>query len=147
VPTSQGLDATFNTFQYGTATPAGADGIAFVLAATNPASPSIPASIGPTGGSLGYSAFSAASGLPDGYLGIGLDAYGNFSNKSFEGSGCTNPSNISTQMPGQVVIRGPGNGLVGYCPVQSSAATASSALAQADRVDQGRVDGPGRGGD
>jgi large repetitive protein len=130
VPTSQGLDATFNTFQYGTATPAGADGIAFVLGATNPASPSTPTAIGPTGGALGYSSTSATSpaqsGLPYGYMGIGLDAYGNFSNKQYEGSGCTNPSNISTLMPGQVVIRGPGNGTVGYCPVQSSATTSTS---------------------
>src|ERR1700683_1377399 len=37
VPTSQGLDARFNTYQYGTATPAGADGLGFVLAAVNPA--------------------------------------------------------------------------------------------------------------
>ena len=29
-------------------------------------------------------------------------------------------------MPGQVVVRGPGNGTVGYCAVQSSAATATS---------------------
>jgi uncharacterized repeat protein (TIGR01451 family) len=126
LPTSQGLDATFNTFQYGTATPAGADGMAFVLAATDPSNPAIPTTIGPTGGSLGYSAFSSATGLPDGYLGIGLDTYGNYSSSSFEGSGCTNPSNIKNQMPGQVVVRGPGNGLVGYCPVQSSAATATS---------------------
>ncbi|HET7014345.1 MAG TPA: putative Ig domain-containing protein, partial [Streptosporangiaceae bacterium] len=127
VPISQGLDATFNTFQYGTATPAGADGIGFVLAATDPSNPAIPATTGPTGGSLGYSAFGSSSGLPNGYLGVGLDVFGNFSNKSFEGSGCTNPANISKAMPGQVVIRGPGNGLVGYCPVQSSAATANSA--------------------
>ena len=29
-------------------------------------------------------------------------------------------------MPGQVVVRGPGNGTVGYCALQSSAATATS---------------------
>ena len=29
-------------------------------------------------------------------------------------------------MPGQVVVRGPGNGRVGYCALQSSAATATS---------------------
>ena len=130
VPTSQGLDATFNTYQYGTASPAGADGIAFVLGATDPANPSAPTAIGPTGGSLGYSSESATSpaqsGLPYGYMGIGLDAYGNFSNKQYEGTGCTNPSNITSLMPGQVVIRGPGNGLSGYCPVQSSATTSTS---------------------
>src|SRR3984957_9660320 len=43
VPTSQGLDVNFNSYQYGGA---GADGIAFVLAAVNPANPVIPAAMG-----------------------------------------------------------------------------------------------------
>src|SRR5580700_4620874 len=77
VPTSQGLDVTFNSYQYGGN---GADGIAFVLAAVNPANPLSPSIIGPSGGSLGYSAHGAA-GLSYGYMGIGIDAYGNFSNK------------------------------------------------------------------
>jgi large repetitive protein len=126
-PTSQGLDARFNTYQYGTAVP-GADGLGFVVAAVNPANPATPTSTGPSGGSLGYSAFSTQSGMPDGYLGVGLDAFGNYSNGKggFEGSGCTDPPNITSRMPGQVVIRGPGNGTVGYCAVQSSAATATS---------------------
>ena len=121
-----------------------------MLAATDPSNPSIPATIGPTGGSLGYSAncgSPTASGLPDGYLGVGLDVYGNFSSKTYEGTGCTNPSNIKNQMPGQVVVRGPGNGTVGYCPVQSSAATATSAALTLTGQHQDRLDGPGRGGD
>ena len=123
VPTSQGLDVTFNSYQYGGT---GADGLAFVLAAVNPANPVIPTALGQPGGALGYSAAnSSTSGLTDGYLGVGFDAFGNFSNK-FEGSGCTDPANISQRMPGQVVVRGPGNGTVGYCALQSSAATASS---------------------
>ena len=123
VPTSQGLDVTFNSYQYGGTA---ADGIAFVLAAVNPANPTVPASIGQSGGALGYSApNSSSNGLTDGYLGVGIDAYGNFSNK-YEGSGCTDPANINSQMPGQVVVRGPGNGTVGYCPLLSSAPTATS---------------------
>jgi hypothetical protein len=121
VPTSQGLDVTFNSYQYGGN---GADGIAFVLAAVNPADPHTPSTIGQSGGSLGYSAHGAV-GLSYGYLGIGIDPWGNFSNK-YEGTGCTDPANIAQQMPGQVVVRGPGNGTVGYCPLQSSAATATS---------------------
>ena len=39
VPTSQGLDVTFNSYQYGGT---GADGLAFVLAAVNPATRSFP---------------------------------------------------------------------------------------------------------
>ena len=123
VPTSQGLDVTFNSYQYGGT---GADGLAFVLAAVDPANPVIPTAIGQSGGALGYSALNSnTNGLTAGYLGVGLDAYGNFSNK-FEGSGCTDPPNITQRMPGQVVVRGPGNGTVGYCALQSSAATATS---------------------
>ena len=123
VPTSQGLDVTFNSYQYGGT---GADGMAFVLAAVDPANPVIPSAIGQSGGALGYSAQnSSANGLTDGYLGVGFDAFGNFSNK-YEGSGCTDPANIAQRMPGQVVVRGPGNGTVGYCALQSTAATATS---------------------
>ena len=123
VPTSQGLDVTFNSYQYGGT---GADGLAFVLAAVNPANPVIPTVMGQSGGALGYSAQNSnTNGLSYGYLGVGFDAYGNFSNK-YEGSGCTDPPNISGPMAGEVVVRGPGNGTVGYCALQSSAATATS---------------------
>ena len=123
VPTSQGLDVTFNSYQCGGT---GADGLAFVLAAVNPANPVIPSVMGQSGGALGYSAEnSSTNGLSYGYLGVGFDAYGNFSNK-YEGSGCTDPPNIAQRMPGQVVVRGPGNLTVGYCALQSSAATATS---------------------
>ncbi|HSZ31086.1 MAG TPA: hypothetical protein VK784_15190, partial [Pseudonocardiaceae bacterium] len=126
VPTSQGLDVSFNSYQYGGN---GADGIAFVLAAVNPADPQTPAAIGQSGGALGYSAKASAPpalpGLSYGYMGIGIDTYGNFSNK-YEGTGCTDPSNIAQQMPRQVVVRGPGNGTVGYCALASTAATATS---------------------
>ena len=129
VPTSQGIDATFNTYQYGGSS---ADGIAFVLAAVNPANPLSPSSLGQTGGALGYTPFSANSGLSEAYMGIGLDVFGNFSNSSYEGSGCTDPLYISSTgtVPGQVVVRGPGNGTVGYCAVNSTATrTTSKALA------------------
>ncbi|MEV7005460.1 putative Ig domain-containing protein [Streptosporangium sp. NPDC051022] len=130
VPTAQGLDVTFNTYQYGGT---GADGIAFVLAAVDPTNPLSPANIGQPGGALGYSAVgsSSYSGLAYGYLGIGLDVYGNFSNSTYQGTGCTNPAYISTTgtVPGQVVVRGPGQGLVGYCAINSTAtSTSSSAL-------------------
>ncbi|MEV4119810.1 fibronectin type III domain-containing protein [Micromonospora sp. NPDC049645] len=131
VPTSQGLHVTFNTYQYGGSNP-GADGLAFVLAAVDPANPRSPAALGQPGGSLGYSAaFNGASvGLSNGYLGVGLDVYGNFSNSTYQGSGCTNPPYISTtggRVPGQVVIRGPGRNGVGYCAINSTATSTSSA--------------------
>ena len=128
VPTSEGVDATFNSYQYGGT---GADGLAFVLAAVNPADPLSPANIGQSGGALGYSAEAGSSlaGLADAYMGIGLDVYGNFSNSAYEGTGCTNPAYISTSghtVPGQVVVRGPGNGLAGYCAINSTAKNTSS---------------------
>jgi len=128
VPTSSGIDATFNTYQYGGSN--NADGIAFVLAAVNPASPLSPANIGQSGGALGYSANATSGlvGLADAYMGIGFDTYGNYSNHVYEGTGCVNPPYIAGTgtVPGQVVIRGPGNGLAGYCAINSTATTTSS---------------------
>jgi hypothetical protein len=109
VSMSQSLDMVFNSYQYGSGF--GGDGIAVVFAAVDPANPVPPSSFGQSGGSLGYSP-NGAAGLPDGYLGIGLDAFGNFSNNT-EGTGCINPPNISARMVGQVVVRGPGNGTSG----------------------------------
>ncbi|MEV0457279.1 fibronectin type III domain-containing protein [Catellatospora methionotrophica] len=126
VPTSQGLDVTFNSYQYGGGS-GGADGLAFVLAAVDPANPLSPSTLGPSGGALGYSAaFSgSSSGLSQAYLGVGLDVYGNFSNATYQGTGCTNPAYISTtgRVAGQVVVRGPGSGGVGYCAINSTALT------------------------
>ncbi|MCZ7375787.1 fibronectin type III domain-containing protein [Micromonospora sp. WMMC250] len=130
VPTSQGLHLTFNTYQYGGTSP-GADGLAFALAAVDPANPRSPSTLGPSGGSLGYSAAFAgvSSGLSNGYLGVGLDVFGNFSNSTYQGSGCTNPPYISTtggRVPGQVVVRGPGRNGVGYCAINSTAGSTSA---------------------
>jgi hypothetical protein len=124
VPTTQGLDVTFDSYQYGGD---GADGMSFVLAAVDPADPQTPALVGPPGGSLGYADGRSRNGLPDGYLGVGFDAYGGYSNSSVDGSGCTDPAFIpNTTIPGQVVVRGPGNGTVGYCGLASTATNASS---------------------
>ena len=124
VPSSQGLDIRFSTYQYGGN---GADGILFYLAGTDPDHPAPPSTLGPPGGHLGYSGGSAAptgNGMANGYLGIGFDVYGNYTNSSFDGTGCTNPSWIGSgvQVPGQVTVRGPGSGTVGYCPLASSQA-------------------------
>lgn len=118
VPASQGLDLTFDSYQYGGN---GADGIAFVLAAVDPANPLSPPTIGQAGGSLGYSATGSSPGFANGYLGIGFDTYGNFSNAGFEGSGCpAAPSGFGSANPNQVAVRGPGNGGVGYCGIIST---------------------------
>jgi hypothetical protein len=120
------LDVSFNSYQYGGSS---ADGIGFFLAATNPASPAPPSTIGSPGGDLGYSSGTGTTGLADGYLGVGLDVYGNYTNSDFDGTGCTDPSWVgaSSVVPGQVTVRGPGNGTTGYCPLTSTAATDSGA--------------------
>lgn len=69
--------------------------------------------------------FAVALGRADAHMGIGLDVFGNFSSSTYEGTGCTNPAYIviGGTVPGQVLIRGPGNGLVGYCAINSTATT------------------------
>jgi uncharacterized repeat protein (TIGR01451 family) len=116
-PTSNGLDVTFKSYQWGGNS---ADGIAFMLAAVDPANPVAPTTMGPSGGSLGYSRAGSVKGLTNGYLGIGLDVFGNFSSNSYSGTGCTNPANISVQAAGSVVVRGPGSGTVGYCGLNTT---------------------------
>lgn len=109
VPISNGLDAVFNSYQYGGSS---ADGIVFYLAATDPYNPKVPTNIGQKGGSLGYAPSGGSVGLAYGYLGIGLDVYGNFLNTASDGTGC---SAAPGQTPNNVSVRGPGNGTTGYC--------------------------------
>ena len=109
LPTADGLDVTWDSYQYnGT----GADGISFDFAAANPANPAPPTTTGPNGGSLGYVTDGGNPGMPNGYLGFGADVYGNFENTSFGGSTCT-PSSVAK--PESMGVRGPGNGTTGYC--------------------------------
>ncbi|MGA8015107.1 MAG: Ig-like domain repeat protein, partial [Candidatus Dormiibacterota bacterium] len=124
VPTSYGVDATFDSYQYGGN---GADGIGFFLAAADPSDPQPPASIGQPGGALGYSVRTGSPGLSYGYLGVGIDVYGNFANTTYEGSGCTDPGwGAATTFPNNVSVRGPGNGTVGYCMLTSTAGSGST---------------------
>ena len=135
LPAGNGLDVTFDQWQYGSTSPATpADGISFFLvdgetSLTHP---------GAFGGSLGY-----AQKLPDadparpflpgvdrGYLGVGLDVLGNyFGDWEQRGNGCDrrSPAGTSFRVPGpganMVTVRGPGDGVQGYCFL---AATTSS---------------------
>jgi len=100
-PSTRGLKVDFEYFTYGGN---GADGITFFLfdAAAQPA-------IGSFGGSLGYAQFSnnqvaTTPGVNKGYLGIGLDEYGNFSNPTEGRQGGPGFK------PGSVTIRGQGDG-------------------------------------
>jgi Bacterial Ig-like domain (group 3) len=146
LPTTQGLDVTLDTYQFdGT----GADGIVFSLAAANPADPTPPASTGPLGGNLGYAAAyagSGAAGMPYGYLGIGLDVYGNYENTPLAGgTGCTIPSPLvaNKAYPESVTARGPGNGTVGYCILGTTATTWNQS--DAGSSDNGTVSNLGPG--
>ncbi|MFE7526505.1 hypothetical protein ACFU7Y_12350 [Kitasatospora sp. NPDC057542] len=127
LPAGNGLDVTFDQWQYGSTTPnTPADGISFFLvngdvSLTHP---------GAFGGSLGY-----AQKLPDddpnltflpgvdrGYLGVGLDVLGNyFGDWEQRGNGCAqrSPAGTSFRVPApganMVTVRGPGDGTTGYC--------------------------------
>lgn len=119
IPANGGLDIQFDQYQYGGALAfAGADGIGFFL---TDGSKALTAS-GAPGGSLGYGQSTAVDGVNGGYLGIGLDAYGNFSNNSGGlGAGCPATPAAPGQTANRVVARGPGQAKVGYCYIAGAA--------------------------
>ena len=110
LPSGDGLDAFFYASQWGGD---GADGLAFFFTdgeyeLTAP---------GGNGGSLGYAAkyvlaSDAQEGVAHGLLGIGFDTYGAFHRSDSDGNGCTGGADGTEN---QVVVRGAGNGLDGYC--------------------------------
>ncbi|MFC0600819.1 hypothetical protein ACFFHI_20910, partial [Streptomyces palmae] len=127
IPSQGGLNVSFDQWQYGSTTPANpADGISFFLVdgaaeLTHP---------GAYGGSLGYAQIRQGDnpdspllpGVDFGYVGVGLDVYGNFfGDGESRGNGCPpdqrSPATIAFPPPGpnMVTVRGPGNGVVGYC--------------------------------
>ncbi|MER7704047.1 hypothetical protein ABTX81_14225 [Kitasatospora sp. NPDC097605] len=127
LPAGNGLDVTFDQWQYGSTTPATpADGISFFLvngdtSLTHP---------GAFGGSLGYAqklpddnpSLAFLPGVDRGYLGVGLDVLGNyFGDWEHRGNGCAQRSPAGTGFrvpaPGRnmVTVRGPGDGTTGYC--------------------------------
>ncbi len=116
LPFTAGLDVTFSYYAYHaveTDTGFGADGVSFFLA-----DGSQPLHIpGAFGGSLGYAQRNTPflqDGLLGGYLGLGLDEWGNFgNNEEGRGQGCNQPDNGF--YPDHVTLRGPGNGQTGYC--------------------------------
>ena len=112
LPLTAGLDVSFDYFAYNGS---GADGLSFFLVdgGTTLTQP------GAVGGSLGYAQNDTTPGVAGGYLGVGLDEYGNYTNATqSKGKGCTGqvlPPSSPTLHPNDVGLRGPGNGLTGYC--------------------------------
>lgn len=104
-PSTSGLQATFTTYSYGGDSGGsardGADGMSFFLLTA------IPSAIGAYGGSLGYSCSNGKStpdGIANGFLGLGMDEYGNFPNygdNTSTGPGAI-PQNISMRGSGSV---------------------------------------------
>ncbi|MFG3258665.1 SpaA isopeptide-forming pilin-related protein [Streptomyces sp. NPDC048172] len=132
IPAEDGLVVSFEQWQYGpTAVFNGekrpADGISFFLV-DGAATLDTP---GAFGGSLGYAQKNdptegVVPGVDKGYVGIGLDVLGNhFNDGEGRGSGgcpAGKPSpagtafpTISSTGPNMVTVRGPGDGLDGYC--------------------------------
>lgn len=132
LPASEGLDVTFDVWQYGNNPDDGppADGVSFFLTdgEGNLTAP------GAFGGSLGYAKKQQApqqggpylNGVADGYLGVGLDVLGNyFADTEQRGYSCENQRSPAGQPsmdadffergPNMVTLRGPGNGFDGYC--------------------------------
>ncbi|MCX2479933.1 hypothetical protein OQY15_12605, partial [Pedobacter sp. MC2016-15] len=94
-----GLNIEFEYFTYGGN---GADGICFFL--FDAAVTENDFNIGGFGGSLGYSQLNGGPGVSKGYLGIGLDEYGNFSNPT------ENRQGGDGFIENSVTLRGAGDG-------------------------------------
>lgn len=139
LPASEGLDVTFDTWQYGGNPNDGppADGISFFLTdgEVNLTTP------GAFGGSLGYAKKQPTpnidptgpfiDGVAGGYLGVGLDVLGNyFADTEQRGYSCEHqpspagrPSmdaDFYERGPNMVTLRGPGNGIDGYCYITAT---------------------------
>ncbi|HEY5031001.1 MAG TPA: hypothetical protein VIJ54_00915, partial [Actinomycetes bacterium] len=144
LPTTAGIDLTFNSYQWN-ATVGGADGIALVMAAADPANPAPPTTTGQVGGYLGYSTSGALNGLTDAYLGMGEDVFGNFANSGLSGTGCGAPPAgllANTPYPESLTVRGPGNGSAGYCLLGSTAQVSHLSTTGSSNLAGGFLDKP-----
>lgn len=102
-PTNAGLQVSFTTVSYGgnNNKSTGADGIGFYLMDGSQAP-----NVGALGGSLGYSCSNSNTrydGLSGGYLGVGIDEYGNFS------SAADNTNTGAGVKAGRISLRGSGD--------------------------------------
>ena len=98
------------TFDIASYNGSGADGVTFFLADASKTF-----AVGAYGGSLGYAQKTVAggggadiNGMAGGYIGVGVDEFGNFSNPTEGRVGGTTATSNS------IAVRGPGSGLTGY---------------------------------
>jgi uncharacterized repeat protein (TIGR01451 family) len=103
----KGFSISFEFFAYGTTTTAPADGFSIFLVDADGTTPGSGFSIGAVGGSLGYAPRNAEPGVTKGYLGIGIDEFGNYGINS-EGKTGGYPGRTSL-LPNAVSLRGPYN--------------------------------------
>ncbi|WP_264030937.1 CARDB domain-containing protein [Cellulosimicrobium sp. SH8] len=114
IPATAGISVTFEQYQYGGN---GADGIGFYLV---DGSTDLTAT-GGLGGSLGYAQRHTEPGVTGGYVGVGLDGYGNYYGDGEDRgrlcpAGQQSPQTAEgANAPNVVTVRGPGAGLDGYC--------------------------------
>ncbi len=106
-PSANGLSISFDYFTYGGT---GADGISFFLYDSSVSS----FNIGAFGGSLGYAQNAGSPGVSKGFLALGLDEFGNFSNPNAGRQG--GPGRRLSS----VLLRGDGNGLGTGTPAGSN---------------------------
>jgi len=135
------------------------NGLTFLLAAVNPTDPAPPSAGSNPGGSMGYGPYptngydspgTPLPGLSDAYMGVGLDVYGDYLNPQYNlGTSSNWTSNTDSSPPGcpfysadplssgqypeEVTIKGPGDGLTGYCPIQTSYSSSSGYSIQLDQ--------------
>ncbi|MEG4247091.1 DUF4347 domain-containing protein, partial [Microcoleus sp. Pol10D4] len=114
ISATEGLRVTFDFFAYnrgtapsqpvGDGTLLGADGISFFLIDGT----ATPTAAGGYGGSLGYAqnTNSNSPGIVGGYLGVGLDEFGNYSSTIAGKQGGSIPNNGTDRLPDAVGLRG-----------------------------------------
>ncbi|GAA4391516.1 lectin-like domain-containing protein [Hymenobacter koreensis] len=110
-PSGAGFTISFEFFSYGKTTTDGADGFSLFLVDAN--QPSSGFRIGASGGSLGYAQKTVvpmSDGVSRGYIGIGIDEFGNFSNAREGRTGSSATLDATGRVPNAIAIRGAGNG-------------------------------------
>jgi hypothetical protein len=104
---TQGFSISFEFFSYGTTSDSPADGFTVFLVDADGTTPGNGFAIGAPGGSLGYAARNSEPGVTKGYLGIGIDEYGNYGIASESKSG--GYPGRTERLPNAVSLRGPYN--------------------------------------